>query len=151
MVAALVVEGCDVACSAGVPLQAVGGGPPLCRAADRDKLDDWQETEQSRASPDLRYSDLPLPGGATRPEVCEGVAVVPGVDNHVVSSVGPTYDGAAPCVRGHPELVLLSAVLTLSGQEWSRSFWIFRQNSNKQIRNPNKTRLKIYCCEGRVL
>ena len=105
---------------------------------------------QSRASPDLRYSDLPLPGASARPEVCEGVAVVPGVDNHVVSSVGPTYDGAAPCVRGHPELVLLSAVLTLSGQEWSRSFWIFRQNSNKQIRNPNKTRLKIYCCEGRV-
>lgn len=105
--------------------QSVGGRQS---AVQLDSL--CSHLERDRDSPDLGDSDLPLPGAASRPEVCESVAVLPGRHYHVVARVGPTDDGTGAGVRTRPELVGLQAALCHSvgnlGQNQKNNFIIIK-------------------------
>ena len=75
----------------------------LCNYINSDVMDEsWLEM-----SPYLRYSDLVV-RSACDPGVSEDIAVIPGLHNHVVASVGPTQYGGDTSVSGDPELVTLA-------------------------------------------
>jgi len=61
----------------------------------------------SRAG-DLHDVDVPGPGGALGPGEAQGVAVVPGLHDHVVASVGATDDGRGGAISVRYELSILA-------------------------------------------